>query len=155
MVLDDRSVRSPVLDGLTDEHRAAMLDGATAVTFAKRQRLFAEQDKAVGCWLIRRGQVAIDVRVTGRGPVTIQTLGPGDLAGWSWLLPAHVWQFGAVALTEVDAILLDTDRIVARCVTDPVFGRAVGFAMCGMVVDRLGHTRARLLDVYGIHHVRD
>lgn len=140
-----------MLDALSDEHRAEMLNGATAVTFVKRQRLFAEHDKAVGCWLIRHGRVAIDVRVVGRGEVTIQTLGPGDLVGWSWLLPPHVWEFGAVALTDVDAIRLDTDRIVARCVADPVFGRAVGFAMCGMVVDRLRHTRARLLDVYGIH----
>ena len=105
-------------------------------------------------WLIRHGQVAIDVLVLGRGPVTIQTLGPGDLAGWSWLLPPHERQFGAVALTALDTVELDTGRILARCADDPVFGRALALAMFGMVAERLRHTRARLLDVYGVHNGR-
>ena len=147
MLLDDPSV----FDGLTAHHRELVADGAREVSYVKRQRLFAEHQPAVGCWLIRHGRVAIDVLVTGRGPVTIQTLGPGDLVGWSWLLPPHEWQFGAVALTDVDAVELDTGRIIARCADDPMFGRAVALAMFGTVAERLRHTRARVLDVYGVH----
>ena len=148
MLLDSPS---PVFGGLVPEHRALLAEGAREVSYVKRQRLFAEHRTATGCWLIRRGHIAIDVLVLGRGPVTIQTLGPGDLVGWSWLLPPHEWQFGAVAVTDVDAVELDTNRILAHVAEDPAFGQAIAMAMFGMVTDRLRHTRARLLDVYGVH----
>ncbi|GGT61628.1 hypothetical protein GCM10010207_71570 [Streptomyces atratus] len=42
-------------------------------------------------WLIRSGQVEVDIRVPGRRAAVIETLGQDDLLGWSWLFSPHVW----------------------------------------------------------------
>jgi CRP-like cAMP-binding protein len=49
------------------------------------ERLLSEGDPADEFFLIRRGAVAVDTEVPGRGAVTLETLGPGEILGWSWL----------------------------------------------------------------------
>ena len=52
------------------------------------QRLFDEGGLAASLWLIRSGQIALDLRVPGRDRLIVETLGPGDELGLSWLMPA-------------------------------------------------------------------
>jgi two-component system response regulator DevR len=44
--------------------------------------------------IVRHGSVALDLNVPGRHPAVIETLGPGQLVGWSWLFAPGVWQSG-------------------------------------------------------------
>lgn len=136
----------PFLVGMRQHHQALIAASAREVTYVKRQRLFVEGESAKGCWLIQRGRVAVDTLVPGRGPVIIETLGAGDVAGWSWLVPPFRWRFGGVAVTDVHAVLLDTERLRSLAAEDPAFGQAVSLAMLRTVAQRLGHTRARLLE---------
>lgn len=118
------------------------------VAFVARQPLFMADTPARGCWLIRHGRVGIETEVAGRGAVALQTLGPGDVAGLSWLLAPYRWRFSAVALTAVTATSLDTDRLRAAARENPEFGYALSRQMLSIAAQRLHHTRARLLDVY-------
>jgi CRP-like cAMP-binding protein len=143
-----KSVDFPLLSDLSAADRSRVLDTGRDMTYAKRQHLFAEDELASGCWLIRSGRVAIQSSLPGHGPVTIQVLGPGELAGWSWLVPPHRWRFSGVALTDVIATVLDTDQLHADCCRDPEFGYRVAVGMLATVADRLSHTRGRLLELY-------
>ena len=136
----------PLLAGLRPEHQTLIASTAHDVSYVKRQRLFVEGGSAVGCWLIQRGRVAIDTVRLGRESITVDTLGPGDVAGWSWLVPPYRWRFGGLALTEVHAALLDTDRLRALAVKDPDFGEELALVVLRAVAQRLEHTRSRLLD---------
>ena len=60
--------------------------------------------------------------------------------------PGSIWRFGAVALTEVHAAVLDTDRLRELAAQDPVFGQALALAMLRAVAFRVEHMRGRLLD---------
>jgi CRP-like cAMP-binding protein len=138
-----------LLRGLTAAQRAEVASRARAVSFRARQRIFDEGEPADGCWLIRQGRVGLDTAVPGRGAITVQTLGPGDVLGWSWLVEPRRWQFGAVALDEVHAVELDTDRLRALADTDPALGYPLVLGLFNAVLARLQSTRARLLDLYG------
>jgi CRP-like cAMP-binding protein len=111
-------------------------------------RLFSEGGRAERFWLIRDGQVALDVHVPGRGEVLVETLGPGTVLGWSWLFPPYRWQFGATALAHTHAIELDGAGVRALCEEDPELGRELYRRFIAVVVDRLQATRVRLLDLY-------
>ena len=117
--------------------------------FAARQRLFSEGQPAQGCWLIEDGRVALDMAVPGRGQVVLQTLGPGDVLGWSWLVPPHRWHYGATAVLPTTATELDTERLRALAELDPRFGYTLVLTLFEAVLQRLQATRARLLDLYG------
>jgi CRP-like cAMP-binding protein len=140
--------RTDVLDGLSPGEREVLLRTAREVTYDDGARLFDEGGRADTCWLIRHGRVALETAVPGRGPVVVQTLGPGDLLGWSWLVPPYRWQFGARAIGTVHATELDADRLRSLADRDPRLGYALARQLLVIVLDRLQSTRARLLDLY-------
>lgn len=78
----------------------------------------------------------------------VQTLGPGELLGWSWLVPPFRWDFGARAITTVTAAELDGGLLRELADKDPAFGYALTRALFEVLAHRLRATRARLLDLY-------
>ena len=147
--MPDRLAGLPLVGTLTEEQRAKIAGTAREVTFAASERIFDEGQRASGCWLIRSGWIALDTTVPGRGPIVIQTLGPGDVLGWSWLVPPHRWHFGAVAAEQVTAIELNTEKLKTLADADPALGYALALGLFEAVLQRLQSTRARLLDLYG------
>lgn len=138
----------PVLSRLTPEQLARVRSSATTAHYAAGEQLFTEGEPAVGCWLIHTGRIALDVLVPGRGLVVVQTLGAGDILGWSWLVPPYRWQFGATAAEPTTATVLNTAQLRLLAEEDPRFGYALATTLFGAVLQRLQATRARLLDLY-------
>ncbi|AHH97514.1 cyclic nucleotide-binding domain-containing protein [Kutzneria viridogrisea] len=140
--------------GLAESHLEVLARAAREVSFAEGQRLFEEGAPAVGCWVVRRGCVAVDTVLPGQAPGVVQTLGPGQVVGWSWLVPPYRWHFGAVAVTPTLAVELDTEQLRAWAEHDPSFGYPVAMTLLATLLERLQATRARLLDLYGRPHER-
>ena len=143
-----------VFDRLSTEQRSVVAAIAHDVEVPAGTRLFEEGQAASGCWLIRSGQMSLESSIPGRGSSVVQTLGRGDLLGWSWLVPPHHWHFSATAATSVSAIELDTDRLRTLADNDPALGYPIALALLETVIGRLQSTRARLLDLYGSPRVR-
>lgn len=138
----------PLCDGLPDSDLDHLESAARPAGFAAGERIFEQDQPATACWLVARGRVAIDSSVPGRDPVLIQTLGPGDVLGWSWLVPPYRWHFGAVAVEATTAIELDAGTLRALAEAHPDFGYRLATGLLQVTVDRLQATRARLLDLY-------
>jgi CRP-like cAMP-binding protein len=84
-----------------------------------------------------------------RGDLTIETVEGGDAVGWSWLFEPYRWHFDAVAVEPVRAVAIDGACLRGKCDADHELGYALMRRFAGIVIDRLQHTRIRLLDVYG------
>jgi CRP/FNR family transcriptional regulator, cyclic AMP receptor protein len=135
----------PFLRGLPLDQLAALAGTATVVTFPARCRLFEEGGNATRFWLIRSGRVALDLDVPGQGRQVIETLGMGEVVGWSWMFPPYQWAFGAAAVTPVEAVAFDAAAVRACCAADPLLGLELNWRLTRMVVGRLQTTRIRLL----------
>jgi CRP-like cAMP-binding protein len=142
----------PVFAQLPEAELELIARTARTVRFAARERLFSEGHPAQGCWLIEDGRVALDMTVPGRGQVVVQTLEPGDVLGWSWLVPPYRWHYGAMSVVPVTATELDTEQLRALAEQDPQFGYMLVLTLFEAVLQRLQATRARLLDLYGSPH---
>ena len=138
----------PVLRQLPTGALAQVAAAAHTVTFAPRERVFREGEQAEGCWLLHDGRVALDVFIPSRGLVVVQTLGHGDVLGWSWLVPPYRWHFGATATERTTATALDTAQLRVLAEQDPGFGYALATTLFAAMLQRLQATRARLLDLY-------
>lgn len=123
--------------------------GATVreVTFDPGQRIFEAGGYAGQFWLIQSGHIALDLRVPGGDTVIVETVGIGDLLGWSWLFPPFSWKFGAVALSPVRAFEFDAAAVRACCAADPVLGGEVTRRVACVMARRLTAARTRLLAV--------
>jgi CRP/FNR family transcriptional regulator, cyclic AMP receptor protein len=135
----------PFLHGMSHEQLAVLAEAASDVTFAARHRIFEDGGHAARFWLIQSGHVALDLHVPGEGPVVIETIGMGELLGWSWLFPPFKWVFGAVAVTPVEAFEFDASALRARSQSDPELGYELNQRVARVLAKRLQATRVRLI----------
>lgn len=138
----------PLLDGLSGAQRSAVTAVGRIEDYAPGTRLFDESGDADRCWLIISGHVVVDTHIPHRGPVTLQSVGAGELLGWSWLLPPYRWHFGAAAVAPTRALVLDAGRLRALMETDPALGYRLTRMLLETLVNRLQASRLRLLDLY-------
>ncbi|MFJ7297417.1 Crp/Fnr family transcriptional regulator [Streptomyces collinus] len=134
--------------GLTAGHRERLMRVAREVSFDTGTRLFEEGRHADRFWIVRTGTVVLDLHVPGRRAAVIESLGHGELVGWSWYFPPYVWQLGAEAVSPVRAHEFDAEAVRAMCARDPEFGRAIADWVGRVVAHRLHASRVRLLDLY-------
>lgn len=145
----ERIADLPIFAQLSPAERTLVARAARDVHYPVGRRLFSAGEPAHGCWIVHGGLVALDMPVPGRGDVVIQTLGAGDLLGWSWLVPPFQWHFGAITVEPVGAALLDTVQLRALAEQDPRFGHLLTLSLFESLLHRLQATRSRLLDLYG------
>jgi len=138
-----------VLERLTPAQRTTVAGLARPIEYQAGAQLFEDGATADGVWLIRTGLVSLASSVPGRGLVEIQTLGAGDILGWSWLVPPHHWHYTAIAKTAVQAFELDAVRLRALAAEDPALGYPLALGLLESLLLRLQASRSRLLDLYG------
>jgi CRP-like cAMP-binding protein len=115
--------------------------------------LAKEGEPADHFFVVREGKVAVEMQAP-TGPLIIETIGSGDLVGWSWLFPPYRWNFDVEALTTTHAVVIDGACLRGKCDADPAFGYRAMKRFAQVIVDRLQTTRVRLLDLYGASHAR-
>lgn len=133
---------------LPAEYRERLTRIAREVSFDAGARLFEEGRRADRFWIVHTGTVALDLRVPGRRAVVVESLGHGELVGWSWHFPPYVWHLGAEAMSPVRAYEFDASVVRTMCAQDAEFGRAIAVWVGRVVADRLHMSRVRLLDLY-------
>ena len=110
------------LEGLARPYLDLLTGCAANVRFAEEQFLFHAGQEADLFFLIRQGRVRIELPVGHRSPVTVQTVGEGEVLGWSWLIPPYRWHFSARALEPVVALSFDGKCIRGKFETDHSLG---------------------------------
>ena len=137
----------PFFAAFSPEARELMAGCAHNVHFAEDERVLSEGGHADLFYVLRSGRVAIEVDDPRRGPLVIETLGPGQIVGVSWLLPPHTWTFDARAVEETSAIQFDGSCLRGKCDDDPVLGYEFYKRFAGLFHERLHAARLQLLDL--------
>ena len=136
------------LRGMPRELISELVPAATLVSIPAHQRIFEDGGIAQGFWLIRSGTVALDLHVPGEGQIVVETLGMGEVLGWSWQLPRYRWALGAVAIQPTEAFRFDGPAVRALCDADPRLGYELTRRFLDVASNRLKATRDRLLERY-------
>jgi CRP-like cAMP-binding protein len=139
----------PFFQGLTDRHMQLIVGCAKNVILDAEQLVFREGEAADQFYLIREGLVSVEVMIPQRGATTVQTVGEGDVLGWSWLFPPYRWHFGARTLKLTRAIAFDGKCLRTKCEKDHDLGYELLKRFSRVVTERLEATRLQLLDLYG------
>jgi CRP-like cAMP-binding protein len=139
----------PFLAGLPERFLTLLAWRATQQAWTAGHDLFLEGGVADRFWLIESGRVVLNLHVPGRGGIVVETLGPGQVLGWSWLFPPYRWHFGATAGERTEVIEFDAPSVRGLCDAEPELGYELCRRFMQVMVDRLQATRVRLLDLYG------
>ncbi|HEX2883935.1 MAG TPA: cyclic nucleotide-binding domain-containing protein, partial [Candidatus Limnocylindria bacterium] len=98
--------------GLSHHARASLTACCTRlVTYPASAVLLNEGDDTPLFAIVTRGRVALRMRVPERGPVTILTVEPGDVVGWSALVPPHRATSTAVTIEPSTLIEFEPKRL--------------------------------------------
>ena len=135
----------PFLHGMSADHLGLLADAVRDVSFPARYRFFEDGGNATRFWLIQAGHVSLDLHVPGEGPVVIESIGMGELLGWSWLFPPYKWAFGAVAASAVEAFEFDAPLVRECCAADSELGYELNQRVARVLAKRLQATRIRLI----------
>jgi len=138
----------PFLRDLRPGHIELLSGCASNVRFNAGQFLFHEAEEANKFFIIRQGNVAIEIFFPARGPITIETIGEGDVLGWSWLVSPYHWRFDARAVETTLAIALDGTCLRNKCEEDHDLGYELLKRFAHIIDRRLQATRLQLLDIY-------
>ena len=139
----------PFVADLTDEHLDLLVGCASNVRFPEGAYIITEGQLASKFYLIRTGRVALEIDISGRGPLRIQTTGPGEILGWSWLISPFRWHFSGVAVADTRAIALDGECLRRKCESDTRFGYEMLKRLSQVMERRLEATRLQLIDLSG------
>lgn len=150
----DRATTLAILRGTwfgasLDETTADRLAGlALRRTAAAGEILFVEGSRTDEFGVLVSGRLALRMLVPERGLVTILTVEPGDLYGWSAIVPPNRATSTVVAVETSEVIAFDGMALRLALADDPVLAAAFYPRVLQTVSRRLSATRLQLLDLF-------
>jgi CRP-like cAMP-binding protein len=139
----------PFFAGMAAAHLSLIAGCGRNVVFKEGEALFRQGEEADVFYIIRHGKVGVALHHPSKGSLTIETLGEGEVVGWSWLFPPHTWKFDATAWETVRAVALDGVCLRTKAETDKELGYELYRRFAGRMSRALEATRLQLMDVYG------
>ena len=148
-VTESRLLDLAFTQGFGTAHLHLIAQVATLVQWNAGITVFREGDLDSFLYLVEEGRVAIEIAVPGRGRLTILTVGPGEVFGWSSLFLQRAKTASARTVEPTRALALAAGRLRELCDADPRFGYLLTRRILDVVSERLKATRMQLLDIYG------
>jgi CRP-like cAMP-binding protein len=139
----------PFLVGMNQKQLALLTGCAMAVQFQKGQVIFREGELANRFYLIETGKVTLESSGGEGNPVVIDTIGAGDLLGWSWMFQPYTWHFTARAAEVTTAIFFYGTILREYCEDDHSLGYELLKRMSLVMNRRMQAARNKML---AIHH---
>jgi CRP-like cAMP-binding protein len=112
----------------------------TRITLEAGTELFHLGAQADNLFLIERGRLRLTLPMYVRGrqeDIMVEERTPGQVVGWSALIPPYRFTLTAVAPLETEVIALGREALLAHFAANPSIGYAVTLNLASVVGDRL------------------
>jgi CRP-like cAMP-binding protein len=112
------------------------------------ETIMSEGEEGPPFGIVSAGRVALRLLVGERGPVTVMTVEPGDIVGWSALVPPYRATSTVVATVPSRLLTIDAASLRRALRADSALAATVYPRVLEAMARRLGATRHQLLDLY-------
>ena len=148
MVPPETLKRIEFVQDLSDAHLQQLAEMAEIQEFPAGAVVFREGQSCSSVYLVVRGDLALEFNVPTRGMMQFQTVGAGELLGWTPALgPGSLTSTARVQMPST-LVVLDAARLRALYASDPTFGSAFMHRLARALATRLSATRLLLMDLY-------
>ena len=138
--------QQPFFEGLNAAQLQLLTESALEMRFEAGQTIFDEGAPANRFYLILEGCVVLESEMADRNVIPVQTLGPGDDLGWSWLFPPYSLHLSARALEPVRTIFFYGTRLREQCEQDHELGYQLMKRIAEVATQCLQATQRRLME---------
>jgi CRP/FNR family cyclic AMP-dependent transcriptional regulator len=129
-----------LLKGLSSTEVDQVLALGTRITVPSGGTLFRLGDPADHLYLVERGRIRLTSPMMIRHheeEVFIEEKSPGEIVGWSALVPPYRLTLSATAPLETELIALPREALSALCEGSPVVGARIGLNLAIVIAHRL------------------
>jgi CRP-like cAMP-binding protein len=145
----DEAVLRGWLATMPREARSKILAMVTPAAFPGGTEIMREGDRVDWFGIVASGRIALQLGVSGRGQVILETVEVGEVFGLSALVPPHQATTTAVAVDDVHALVVDASAIRSLFEQDCEFAASVYFAVARALLGRLNAAHEALIDLSG------
>ena len=133
---------------LAPETQERLAKLGTLEDFGADTVVLREGEDARNMGILISGRLSLRTLVPERGPITILSIEPGDIFGWSAALGDMQTQSTAVATLPSQALMIDGARLRAALKEDHALAASLYPRILQAVGRRLRATRMQLLDLF-------
>ena len=138
--------QQPFFKGLNAGQLQVLADSAMVMNFETGQAILEQGSPANRFYLILEGQVELESELPDQSTISIQTLGPGDDLGWSWLFPPYSIHLSARALVPTKTIFFYGTRLREQCEQDHELGYQIMTRIAEVTIRCLLMMQGRLME---------
>ncbi|MCW9048009.1 MAG: cyclic nucleotide-binding domain-containing protein [Gammaproteobacteria bacterium] len=131
---------------LDPAHIDILVQHAQERSFVVGDLLFRQMDLAEHFFILMDGSIKVQVPAIMGPALVVQTLGAGDILGWSWLIAPYKWTFEAMAELDSRVLVFDGKALLQHCETDYNFGYTLMKMFAGLMSERLHAARIKMMD---------
>jgi len=124
----------------------AASEGAREQSYRTGEYLLREGRVADELYVVLDGKVALEMYAADRMRLTVQTVGRGEVVGWSWLVPPHRWTLDAIAVKPTRAIAVPASSLWARFQQAPAEGYEFLLRLVPVLAGRIQAMEMQLLE---------
>lgn len=132
--------------GLDPAYVRFLAEHARRRQFVGAHVLHRQGDPATSFYIVTKGRISIEVPAIQGPTLFLQHLEPGQMLGWSWLIPPYRWNFLMRTEGPVEVFEFDGKAVLAKCEADPKFGYEILKRVSALMSERLAHARQRMID---------
>ncbi len=147
--LDSILVTHPFFARLPEDVIEALAGCAKNERYSEGELICQEGQPADRFFLLRHGQVAIEIRTPGPEPLIVQTLGEGEVFGWAAFVPPYRWLFDIQARQLTRLVSLEGKCLRNKFDTDEHLGYALYRQIVPAMAKQLDAARLQMLNLYG------
>lgn len=143
--------RLPAFAAVSEASLAPLAQAAERVRMAAGSVLFRIGEPAHHLYFVLEGRVTLSLALPGRSELSVLSLGPLELTGWSGLLP-HARAATARITEDAELLRLPGALLLSACEADHELGYRVMRYLFADLTLRLRDARLQLVDAYGERH---
>jgi CRP-like cAMP-binding protein len=137
--------KQPLFKGFSAAHLQLLRASAMYSEFKTGEQLLQEGQPANRFYLVLEGKVVLEAEAAEQGMIYVQTLGPGEDLGWSWLFPPFHLHFSARALEPTKAVFFFGTRLLQQCDEDHDFGYEIMKRIAAAMLQSLDAVQQQLV----------
>lgn len=145
----DLALSHPFFDGIDPALVHSMTLKAEERHYEVGEMIVREGKPAEEFFLVFEGKIALEVGTTDHPGITVETIGRGEILGWSWLVSPYRWRFDARALKPTKVVAINASAARYALAALPAFGYQFLMKLLPVLAERLENTRVQLLDIHG------
>jgi CRP/FNR family transcriptional regulator, cyclic AMP receptor protein len=134
----------PVFNHLPPACHDELLGTMREASLEVGEALIQEGHAADHFYILLDGSIDLFARLREQDEQWIQMIHPGEMIGWSWLVPPYRWALGARARVPSRLYAFDARVVREMCVRDPVLGHGLLQRICGLMMERLHTVRTQM-----------